>query len=297
MAIEVLRRPTSMGIIGVLLIGLVALLPAEAEAGVTGGCEGSADFTADTKPAYTPDFDTKGNPIIVPKADGNVAKWEGSVPGENKDFSGKVEIRIGPAWVKVADWGFPDHNGANVDDERMDDGDYDMDQVWDIVPKNIAQGIYEARASHKASGVDCQAQFFVKFEGNALESPVVIVTIVLLIIFLVLLIIAGRATGRTGFFSGQPVLAVVAALFLAITIAVLLQQFCVQPLDNLTTIILPLAMVVIGLLIAQQAPFGGAPREIGRTEQPLADLPEDAGEIFSDGFESGDTSAWSDPES
>jgi len=255
-------------VIAGFMIGLLGLHQPPAQASVTGGCEGSADFSTDSVGAYTPDFDTPDNPIRVPKDDGNVASWEGSVPGENKSFSGKVEIRLGPVWLEVADWGFPDHNGENADDQRADSGEYDMDELWDVIPKNIAQGIYEARASHSASSVDCDAQFFVKFEGNAFESPIVIVVIVLLIIFLVLLVMAGRATGRVGFFEGRPVLAVIAALFLAITIAILLQQFCVAPLDNTTTIILPLGIIVIGLIIAKFAPFGGA-RELRRVQRNL----------------------------
>lgn len=283
------------------VFGLVAALillaaPQHAGADVTGGCEGSADFTADAKPAYTPDFDTRSNPIIVPKDDGNQAMWEGSVPGENRDFSGKVEIRIGPSWIEVADWGFPDHNGENVDDERRDDGVYDMDELWDVIPKNIAQGIYEARASHSASNVDCEARFFVKFDGNALSSPIVIVAIILLIVLVAMLVMAGRRRATLAFFRGRPVLAAVAAFFLAIMIAILLQQFSVWPLDNLTVIILPIVMVVIGLIIAKVAPFGGVGGPPGRS--PLADLAtpdSDAdGPIFTDGFESGDTSAWSD---
>jgi hypothetical protein len=269
------RKGFSLLIVAGFLAGLLAANAGPANAGVTGGCEGSADFSADSVGAYTPDNDTTGNPVIVPKDDGNIASWQGSVPGENKSFSGNVEIRLGPVWIEVADWGEPDHDGSNVDDERFDDGEYNMDELWDVLPKNIAHGIYEARAKHTASGVDCAAQFFVKFEGNALGSPIVIVTIVLLIIFLVLLVLAGRRAGGEGFFLGRPVLAVVAALFLALTIAILLQQFCVAPLDNTTTILLPLAVIVIGLIIAKTAPFGGAPHEIGRISRELGTTPPD----------------------
>jgi hypothetical protein len=84
---------------------------------------------------------------------------------------------------------------------------------------------------------------------------------------------------------------VVAAFVLALTIAILLQQFSVAPLDNTTTIILPLAMIVVGLIVAKTAPFGGATR-VPDGAPPAPD--DGAGEIFSDGFESGDTSAWTD---
>ncbi len=256
------RLAALVGLIA-LVLGVFAVTAPDADAGVTGGCTGSADFTADTVGAYGPDNDTTGNPIIVPKADDNVAMWEGSVPGENTNFSGKVEVQIGPVWLEVADWGFPNFDGSNDLDGRDDSGDYNMDEFWSIVEdagfsKNWIQGIYNARASHSADGVDCEAQFMVKFEGNAFESPIVIVTIVLLVIFLFILIWAGRRKPNGGgFFKGRPVWAVFAAFFLAITIAILLQQFCAQPLNETTTIILPLAMVFLGLVIAKFAPFGG----------------------------------------
>ncbi len=295
------HRWVSAAAVAALLAGMVFMSSAPAYADVTGECEGSADFSADSAPAYTPAFDTKGNPVIVPKDDGNMATWSGSVPSENLDFGGKVEIRIGPAWIEVADWGLPDHDGSNSDDERSDSGVYNMDELWDVIPKNIAHGIYEARAFHDASDVDCDANFFVKFEGNALESPVVIVAIILLIVFLVLLVLAGRRREIAGFFKGRPVLAVIAAFFLAIMIAILLQQFCKWPLDNVTVIILPIVMIIIGLVIAKVAPFGGVSAGIAEVASRQAKRAATArgaelgnGETFEDGFESGDTSAWSD---
>lgn len=250
---------------------------------------GSADFNTDSVGAYTPDNDTRDNPVIVPKDDGTVASWEGSVPGANTDFSGKVEIRLGPIWIEVADWGFPDHDGTNADDERSDDGDYNLDELWDVIPKNLVNGIYEARASHSADGVDCEAQFFVKFEGNALSSPIVIVAIILAIISLVLLVRAGmRRADATGFFAGRPVLAVIAALILAIMIAIILQQFCVLPLDNTTVIILPIILIIIGLVIAKIAPFGGAEPEVPAEARDAVDeAVSDAADRFSDGLGGG----------
>lgn len=268
-----------------VMAAVVMLWAPPAQADVTGGCEGSVDFSSDDVGPYTPANDTRDNPVVVPKDDGNVANWQGSVPGANTDFSGKVEIRIGPAWIEVADWGFPDHDGTNAEDTRSDDGAYDMDELWDVVPKNIAQGIYEARAVHSADAVDCEAQFFVKFEGNALSSPVVIVALVLAVLFLAMLIVAGRRTASVGFFAGRPVLAVFAALLLALMAALLLQQFCVWPLDTTTVIFLPILLVIVGLVIAKMAPFGGmspgvaevaarqARRESGVLDQPATPDP------------------------
>ncbi|NND01817.1 MAG: hypothetical protein HKN91_03440 [Acidimicrobiia bacterium] len=263
---------------------LLAAQPAHAD--VTGGCQGSADFNTDSEGPYTPDFDTKSNPIIVPKDDGTVAAWQGSVPGENTNFSGKVEIRLGPAWIEVADWGFPDHNGENTNDERSDSGDYNMDELWDVIPKNLINGIYEARASHSADGVDCDAQFFVKFEGNPLASPIVIVAIILAIISIVMLIRSGmRRPDPTGAFLGRPVMAVIAALILAIMIAIILQQFCLQPLNNATVIILPIILIIVGLVIAKIAPFGGSEASIPPEARDAVDeAVADTTDSFTDGL-------------
>ena len=268
---------------------LFAAQPAHAD--VTGGCEGSADFNTDSEGPYTPDFDTRDNPIIVPKDDGTIAAWQGSVPGENTNFSGKVEIRFGPVWIEVADWGFPDHNGENVDDERDDRGEYNMDELWEEIPKNLVNGIYEARAFHDADGVDCEADFFVKFEGNPLGSPIVIVAIILAIIFFVLLIRAGmRRPNAAGFFAGRPVLAVIAALILAIMISIILQQFCVQPLNNTTVIILPIIFIIVGLVIAKVAPFGGPQPSVPAEARDAVDKAvADATDNFTDGLGGGGT--------
>ena len=283
------RRIVSLLAVFGLMAGMVLLAAQPAHADVTGGCEGSADFNTDSEPAYTPAFDTPGNPIVVPKDDGTIAAWQGSVPGANTDFSGSVEIRLGPFWIEVADWGFPDHDGSNDDDERSDDGDYNMDELWDVIPKNLVNGIYEARAFHSADGVDCDANFFVKFEGNALASPIVLVSIVLLVISIVMLIRSGmRRPSGGGLFAGRPVLAVIAALILAITIAIILQQFCVQPLNNTTVIILPIILIIVGLVIAKVAPFGGSKPEVPAEARDAVDKAvTDAADSFTDGLGGG----------
>ena len=110
----------------------------------------------------------------------------------------------------------------------MDSGDYNMDEFWDAVGnKDLIQGVYNARGSHTADGVNCTAQFMVKFEGSPIESPVVIVSIVILVLAVIMMIIAGRRKKRGGgFFKGRPILVIIAMLLLAITVAILLQQYC-----------------------------------------------------------------------
>lgn len=55
---------------------------------------------------------------------------------------------------------------------------------------------------------------------------------------------------------GRPVLGAISGLFFGIFLAVLLQQFGIRPLDNLSVIGLPILGVVLGLVMASVAPFG-----------------------------------------
>ena len=289
-----------------LILGGLAAFAPPADAGVEGGCHGTADFTEDAAGAYTPDNDTIDNAIIVPKADGNVAQWMGDVPGNNENFSGQVDVQIGPFWVTVGDWGFPNFNGENDLDGRSDSGDYNMDEFWSAIEgagfsKAWIQGVYNARGSHTADSVNCTAQFMVKFEGSPIESPLVKISIAILALAVIMIIIAGRRKSSGGrFFRGRPILMIIAMLLLAITISILLQQYCKAPLNTTTTVILPIILIIIGLVIAKIAPFGGGgslpnggPMPDGVDPGDITDAVQDS-EIFSDGFESGDTSAWSD---
>ena len=229
------------------------------------------------------------------------------MPGKNTNFSGEVFVQLGPLWVGVGDWGSSNFDGSNDLDGRQDAGDYDMDGFWSAVTgsgfsKDWIQGVYNARAVHSADGVNCEAQFMVKFEGTPTDSPIVIITIVLLVIAVILLIVAGRRRRQGGrIFKGRPAVAIIATLLLAITIAVLLQQFCKVPLNTTTTIILPIILIIIGLIVARVAPFGG-PLPNGAdpaVDDAIGDMADGvaSGEIFEDGFESGDTSSWTDDSS
>lgn len=55
---------------------------------------------------------------------------------------------------------------------------------------------------------------------------------------------------------GRPVLGAISGLFLGLFVALLLQQFGIRPLDNLSVIGLPILGLVLGLGMAAAAPFG-----------------------------------------
>ena len=52
------RRTLSLILLATLILGALAAFAPPADAGVEGGCHGSADFTEDTAGSYTPDNNT-----------------------------------------------------------------------------------------------------------------------------------------------------------------------------------------------------------------------------------------------
>lgn len=55
---------------------------------------------------------------------------------------------------------------------------------------------------------------------------------------------------------GKPVLGVISGVFLGLFVALLLQQFGIRPLDNLSVIGFPILGAALGLVMASVAPFG-----------------------------------------
>lgn len=56
---------------------------------------------------------------------------------------------------------------------------------------------------------------------------------------------------------GRPLLGVVGGLLLGLGGAVLIQQFGLWPLDPLLLYGMPVLLILVGLLLARWAPFGG----------------------------------------
>ena len=231
------RRVTFL-VTSVLLL-LVLLLPSPpAVADVTGGCQGSVDFLLDEAGEYTPANDTRSNPILIPKTEDDVAHWDGTSPGDNRNHSGHVQVQIGPAWITVADWSHP--NDAN---ESAKVGDYQMEDFWSEIPggRNVANGIYRARAVHVGDGADCSANVFIKFDGNPASSPIVLGVIGAIAVLSFLYLKVARRAAR----SGLLLLAIVLAIFLGLLVALLVQQFSLWPLDSLTTFGVPLMLILL----------------------------------------------------
>ena len=55
---------------------------------------------------------------------------------------------------------------------------------------------------------------------------------------------------------GRPVLGLISGLLFGVFVAILLQQYGVWPLDNLSVFGLPAAGAILGLIVARVAPFG-----------------------------------------
>ncbi|GBD85354.1 hypothetical protein BMS3Abin02_01759 [bacterium BMS3Abin02] len=149
------------------LIAAVLLLPATANAAISGGCTGSAVIDGIT---YGPDNDTPDNPIVVPiDKDGVVATWEGSVSFLNTNHHGNLDIVVGPWTIKIADWGHP-----NSGDKRSANGTYSLDEFkaqFPVPVSLIPRGIYEVSGFHQADGGRCDGHVMVKIDGSPLSNP------------------------------------------------------------------------------------------------------------------------------
>lgn len=62
-------------------------------------------------------------------------------------------------------------------------------------------------------------------------------------------------------FRGRPWLGAISGFFLGVGVAVLLQQFSIRPLDNLSFFGLPLLGILLGLGVAAWAPLGRGRRQ------------------------------------
>lgn len=62
---------------------------------------------------------------------------------------------------------------------------------------------------------------------------------------------------------GRPVRGAISGFFFGLFLALTLQQFAIRPLDTLSVVGLPLLGLVLGLLLARAAPFGGRSRDAG----------------------------------
>jgi|GEM_PF-3886465 hypothetical protein len=225
-------------LVALLLVTSMLSIAQPVGADVTGGCSGSVDFFMDSAGSYGPSNDTRSNPIVVPKTDGETAKWKGASPGDNRNHSGKVQVKIGPAWINVAEWGHP--NEANVE---ANSGDYAMDDFWAVVPggQDVVNGIYQARADHAGDGASCAATAFIRFDGDPLSSPIVLGLIAVAVVLAGLVLMIARRTRNSGLLG----VAMFLAILLGLVLAGLLQQFSIWPLDNLSVFGFPAILVLL----------------------------------------------------
>lgn len=66
---------------------------------------------------------------------------------------------------------------------------------------------------------------------------------------------------------GKPVLAAISGLFFGFFLALVLQQWSIYPLTPLSVLGLPALGLILGLLLAAWAPFGGDGSEEGGTPE------------------------------
>jgi len=244
---SVVDRVVRAAFVACLVIGWIIVVGADADASIEGPCEGEATVDGVT---YDDTYDTKDNAIRFPENPGGmVIPYRGAITAENMDYDGSVGVVIGPAVVAIADWG-PDENPQ---DTREKQGDYTLGTELD----NLV-GIYEVRAVHNVGGAEaCSATVYIKIEGSPLSTPIGLAAVIGAAIFLILMLLA--AMKKSGELRGRPVLGLIMGLLFGLFLALVLQQFCIWPLDNLTVIGLPLLMALAGLGLGVWGPFGKAP--------------------------------------
>lgn len=223
-----------------ILALVIALLwlPLPAGADIQGPCDGSVTIDG---VAYGPQNDTPANPIVVPNTEGLVAAWEGSTGPVITDHTGHLDLVIGPGSVRLADWA-----GENADREVSASGTYSVDEAFALLPIDVV-GLYELTGSHAGNGGSCTGSVMVLIEGNPLGTPIGLVALIGLLLALVGIGLARRL----GSGAGRMVLGAIAGLLAGVFAAVLLQQYGIRPLDNLSVLGIPLVMLVLGIILAQ----------------------------------------------
>lgn len=172
------RRRASLTVATVVASLALLLSPAYADVTPEGECDGFATIQGEK---YTPENDTSGNPIIVPKDEGVVIPWEGWTTFDNNGHEGQLAVKVGPIDVQVADW--KDREPDEPNKERTG-GNYSLDDFYDNKSpfgRNVI-GLYQLTGSHAANGGSCSGNAMVKFEGSVLSSPLGSGSILLIII-------------------------------------------------------------------------------------------------------------------
>jgi len=211
----------------------VALLPGIAAAKVTGDCDGSATIKGVT---YTPANDTPSNAIPIPNEAGVVVTYSGSVGFANTNHSGSAKVVVGPFNITLdKPWG-----GSNPQDDRsVENQTYQLDDFRDKLPIWIP-GVWKVTATHHADGGECSGFAMIKLEGNPLGNAVGWVALLGTIGLIYGLIEAVRKRRMTS--------ALFAGLFLGLFLALDLMMWAVKPLDNLTVVVIPILLAVLGLV-------------------------------------------------
>lgn len=145
------------------VLSLPLILAAPASAAITAGpCDGSVTIEGVT---YTPDNDTPGNPVVIPKEPGVVVEYTGNTGGVViKNHEGYIAVHVGPIPIKVATWA-----GENAD-ERVERSDtYALDQAYAELPFDVV-GIYRVSGKHEGKGGACEGFAYVKIEGNPITT-------------------------------------------------------------------------------------------------------------------------------
>ena len=167
------------------------------------------------------------------------------VDDEDRAISGSVSIALPVGSVSIKTW------GDEPARRHADSGTV----TWDI-PDLLPGIIFTVSGSHfDPPGSElCRGSIQVKIEGNILDSPVGIASLLLTALALVGLFFAALASGG-GAMAGRPFLGAIAGFLFGIFGTLDLLLLSVFPLVSLLVLILPVVFLVIGLLLGLFAPL------------------------------------------
>ncbi|MBI4260932.1 MAG: hypothetical protein HY658_10240 [Actinobacteria bacterium] len=164
-------RWSSRSLALMLLGGLVLLLlaPAAGASITQGPCDGDVTIRGTS---YTPDNDTRSNPVVVPNDKDEIIQYHGDTGGVViENHTGYVGVEVGPGLIKVGHWS-GDNTGEPGDVES--NGPYKLETAYEKLPFDIV-GIFVVKGHHEGTArggghVECDGFAMVKIEGNPLAT-------------------------------------------------------------------------------------------------------------------------------
>jgi hypothetical protein len=216
-------------ICAVLLIGRA--VPAGAEfTENTIGCAGSAVVNGDE--GSTVDVNADDSSVTLEETAGS-ADYEGSVATVTHHHFGEINLELGPGAVQVGSW-----KGANDTNQNAKQGTKDLPSAL----SNVPPGKYDLNGFHQGDEGRCAGRMTVKVAGSLFSSPISAGASILALLALVAFLV--------GVLRGKPILGAFAGVLLGLFGALVLVFARVVSSGSVLVVALPIALLVVGAVLA-----------------------------------------------